>query len=280
MRWTTEKTKPSISILGEYNTSWKPRCNHFLRYSDVRPKGERLFKWNKTTRRGVIGIKVCLLSQENFIFMTLTWWLEYQKKIEYSDKTNVPENIFRAVKRFCQFRKKIFFSDDRRPTVNELANQRGILQKSSGWKLFHMAAQLEDLVCFILFIYMNDLLNWCAHECVSCHALVCTIVLCLITSQLRLKSDIVKKLEYQAHPTVNSFPLQRLHHLCWVFLPWLEHIAGQRKSSTAWFIPAFYLDRWRMNKRRTRKLQKSRPAWLLVLELDRCLIQTLTSFRN
>lgn len=89
-----------------------------------------------------------------------------------------------------------------------------------------------------------------------------------------------KKLEYRAHPTVNSFPLQRLHHLCWVFLPWLEHIAGQRKSSTAWFIPAFYLDRWRMNKRRTRKLQKSRPAWLLVLELDRCLIQTLTSFRN
>ncbi|XP_025080362.1 histone deacetylase complex subunit SAP130-like isoform X3 [Pomacea canaliculata] len=74
VRWTTEKTKPSISILGEYNTSWKPRCNHFLRYSDVRPK------------------------------------------------------------------------DDRRPTVNELANQRGILQKSSGWKLFHMAAQLEDLV--------------------------------------------------------------------------------------------------------------------------------------
>lgn len=109
MRWTTEKTKPSISILGEYNTSWKPRCNHFLRYSDVRPKGERLFKWKKTTHRGVIGIKVCLLSQENFIFMTLTWWLEYQKKIEYSDKTNVPENIFRAVKRFCQFTKRNFF---------------------------------------------------------------------------------------------------------------------------------------------------------------------------
>ncbi|ESP04847.1 hypothetical protein LOTGIDRAFT_109548, partial [Lottia gigantea] len=36
--------------------------------------------------------------------------------------------------------------EERRPTVNELSNQKGIVQKSSGWKLYHMAAQLEDLV--------------------------------------------------------------------------------------------------------------------------------------
>ncbi|KAK6195103.1 hypothetical protein SNE40_000595 [Patella caerulea] len=36
--------------------------------------------------------------------------------------------------------------EERRLTVNELSNQKGILQKSSGWKLYHMAAQLEDLV--------------------------------------------------------------------------------------------------------------------------------------
>ncbi|KAL3846867.1 hypothetical protein ACJMK2_017821 [Sinanodonta woodiana] len=36
--------------------------------------------------------------------------------------------------------------EERRPTVNELSNQRGVTQKASGWKLFHMAAQLEDLV--------------------------------------------------------------------------------------------------------------------------------------
>lgn len=74
VRWTTEKTKPTMSIMGDYTVSWKPKCNHFLRHVDVKPK------------------------------------------------------------------------DDRRPTVNELANQRGILQKSSGWKLFHVAAQLEDLI--------------------------------------------------------------------------------------------------------------------------------------
>lgn len=39
VRWTTERTKPSLSILGEYTVTWKPRCNHFLRHSDVRPKG-------------------------------------------------------------------------------------------------------------------------------------------------------------------------------------------------------------------------------------------------
>ncbi|XP_062609717.1 histone deacetylase complex subunit SAP130-like isoform X1 [Saccostrea cucullata] len=35
--------------------------------------------------------------------------------------------------------------EERRPTVNELANQRGAAQKASGWKLYHMAAQMEDL---------------------------------------------------------------------------------------------------------------------------------------
>ncbi|XP_056005976.1 histone deacetylase complex subunit SAP130-like isoform X2 [Ostrea edulis] len=35
--------------------------------------------------------------------------------------------------------------EERRPTVNELANQRGASQKASGWKLYHMAAQMEDL---------------------------------------------------------------------------------------------------------------------------------------
>ncbi|XP_022287844.1 uncharacterized protein LOC111100364 isoform X2 [Crassostrea virginica] len=35
--------------------------------------------------------------------------------------------------------------EERRPTVNELANQKGASQKASGWKLYHMAAQMEDL---------------------------------------------------------------------------------------------------------------------------------------
>ncbi|KAK3608748.1 hypothetical protein CHS0354_002382 [Potamilus streckersoni] len=74
IRWTIEKQRPPITLMNFYNISWKPRNNHFQRYSDVKPKEER------------------------------------------------------------------------RPTVNELSNQRGVTQKASGWKLFHMAAQLEDLV--------------------------------------------------------------------------------------------------------------------------------------
>ena len=38
------------------------------------------------------------------------------------------------------------FSEERRPTVNELANQKHIVQKASGWKLYHLAAQIEELV--------------------------------------------------------------------------------------------------------------------------------------
>ena len=38
-------------------------------------------------------------------------------------------------------------ADDRNPTVNELISQRGILQKASGWKLYYVSAQVEDVVC-------------------------------------------------------------------------------------------------------------------------------------
>ena len=40
----------------------------------------------------------------------------------------------------------LLLPDERRPTVNELSNQKGVVQKASGWKLYHMAAQIEDLV--------------------------------------------------------------------------------------------------------------------------------------
>ncbi|XP_060558015.1 histone deacetylase complex subunit SAP130-A-like isoform X2 [Ruditapes philippinarum] len=73
IRWTLEKCRPGVALLNYYNISWKPRNNHFNRYTDVKPK------------------------------------------------------------------------DERRPTVNELSNQKGVVQKASGWKLYHMAAQIEDL---------------------------------------------------------------------------------------------------------------------------------------
>ncbi|XP_014779021.1 histone deacetylase complex subunit SAP130 isoform X2 [Octopus bimaculoides] len=35
--------------------------------------------------------------------------------------------------------------EDRRSSVNELSNQRGVVQKASGWKLYFLATQLEDM---------------------------------------------------------------------------------------------------------------------------------------
>ncbi|XP_064615773.1 histone deacetylase complex subunit SAP130-A-like [Liolophura sinensis] len=35
--------------------------------------------------------------------------------------------------------------EERRPTVNELSNSKSVLQKATGWRLYYMAAQLEDL---------------------------------------------------------------------------------------------------------------------------------------
>ncbi|XP_037562707.2 histone deacetylase complex subunit SAP130-like [Dermacentor silvarum] len=36
--------------------------------------------------------------------------------------------------------------DDKKQTVNDLANQKGVLQKANGWKVFHLASQMEDVV--------------------------------------------------------------------------------------------------------------------------------------
>lgn len=36
--------------------------------------------------------------------------------------------------------------EDRRPTVNELANQRQVLQKINGWKMYHLSTQMEEIV--------------------------------------------------------------------------------------------------------------------------------------
>jgi len=36
--------------------------------------------------------------------------------------------------------------DERRPTVNELANQKYVSQKVNGWKLYHLSAGMEDTV--------------------------------------------------------------------------------------------------------------------------------------
>ena len=40
----------------------------------------------------------------------------------------------------------MIFQDERRPTVNELANQKFVLQKINGWKIYHLSASMEDIV--------------------------------------------------------------------------------------------------------------------------------------
>ena len=36
--------------------------------------------------------------------------------------------------------------EERRPTVVDLANQAHVTQKVNGWKIYHLSAQMEDLV--------------------------------------------------------------------------------------------------------------------------------------
>ncbi|KAG8184424.1 hypothetical protein JTE90_004592 [Oedothorax gibbosus] len=66
--------RPNMSLLNTYRQPWKARHNHFVRYTDVKPKEEK------------------------------------------------------------------------KPTVNELANQKGILQQANGWKVYHLSAQMEEVI--------------------------------------------------------------------------------------------------------------------------------------
>jgi hypothetical protein len=49
--------------------------------------------------------------------------------------------------------------EERRPTVNEIAQQKHVLQKVNGWKVYHLTSQMEDLaeleksVCTYIYIY-------------------------------------------------------------------------------------------------------------------------------
>ncbi|GFT56579.1 histone deacetylase complex subunit SAP130-A [Nephila pilipes] len=36
--------------------------------------------------------------------------------------------------------------EEKKPTVNELANQKGILQQANGWKVYHLSAQMEEVI--------------------------------------------------------------------------------------------------------------------------------------
>lgn len=72
--WVTMRQRPPISLLGSYRHSWKSCHNHFMRYTDVKPKEER------------------------------------------------------------------------RPTVNDIANQKGVMQKVNGWKIHHLCSQMDDVI--------------------------------------------------------------------------------------------------------------------------------------
>ena len=43
VRWVREKKRPPIALLSHYQCSWKPKNNHFLRHTDVKPKGQSAF---------------------------------------------------------------------------------------------------------------------------------------------------------------------------------------------------------------------------------------------
>ncbi|XP_050711465.1 histone deacetylase complex subunit SAP130-A-like isoform X2 [Eriocheir sinensis] len=66
--------RPTMSLLSSFRQTWKPRHNHFVRHTDVKPK------------------------------------------------------------------------DEKRMTVNEIANQKLAMQRVNGWKIVHLSGQVDDLV--------------------------------------------------------------------------------------------------------------------------------------
>ena len=38
--------------------------------------------------------------------------------------------------------------DERRPTISDLANQKHVMEQVDGWKIFHLSAQVDEMVRF------------------------------------------------------------------------------------------------------------------------------------
>ena len=70
-----------------------------------------------------------------------TWKSRHNHFLRYSDVKSKVTNSNSQV-----HHKILFFQDERRPTVNELANQKFVLQKINGWKIYHLSASMEDIV--------------------------------------------------------------------------------------------------------------------------------------
>ena len=54
------------------------------------------------------------------------------------------------------------FSDEKKPSLQEIASERSITQRATGWKIHHVAAQLDELVIkltFSFFVQIRENLN-------------------------------------------------------------------------------------------------------------------------
>jgi len=55
--------------------------------------------------------------------------------------------------------------EERRPTITELANQKNIMNKVSGWKIQHMTNQMDHVVShFTIIIILNEHNEQYVHE--------------------------------------------------------------------------------------------------------------------
>lgn len=43
------------------------------------------------------------------------------------------------------------YKDEKKPSVSDIANQKYVAQKINGWKIYHLSAQMEDLVIGVIF---------------------------------------------------------------------------------------------------------------------------------
>ncbi|GIY65716.1 histone deacetylase complex subunit SAP130 [Caerostris extrusa] len=72
---------------------------------------------------------------------------EKTKYVTFSRKPNI--SLLHTYRQSWKARHNHFarYSDKKkRPTVNELANQKGIVQEVNGWKVYHLTAQMEEIV--------------------------------------------------------------------------------------------------------------------------------------
>ncbi|GAB6019659.1 hypothetical protein CHUAL_001215 [Chamberlinius hualienensis] len=105
--WVAKKNRPPVSLLNSYRHTWKSRHNHFIRYTDVKPREER--------RPSVIE-----LASQKYVVEKLRGWKIYRLCAQFEELVDLESSAHtRLATLLEEMQKKVKLKDDGDPVLTD-----------------------------------------------------------------------------------------------------------------------------------------------------------------